>query len=90
MNWTASGAIIKELLNLSSSINLEGELTPVAAWHQLHEHPDFWRLDKDAIESLKRELSRYSNCYGFGAVVDERAFRGLLNNLVTAAKKKRT
>lgn len=25
--WTASGAIIKELLNLSSSINLEGEIT---------------------------------------------------------------
>lgn len=35
--WTASGAIIKELLNLSSSINLEGEITPVEAWYVLSE-----------------------------------------------------
>ena len=87
MNWPASGAIIKELLNLSSSINLEGELTPVAAWHQLYQHPDFWRLDKKAIEALKRDLSPATNCYGFGAVIDENAFRISLDRLITAAKR---
>ncbi|KAL8791384.1 MAG: hypothetical protein Q9195_005922, partial [Heterodermia aff. obscurata] len=39
--WTASAAIIKELLNLSSSITLNGEITPVEAWHRLRQHPDF-------------------------------------------------
>ena len=63
--WTASGAIIKELLNLSSSINLEGEITPVEAWHRLHQHPDFWRLDHKKIEGLKRELSRTVRCCGY-------------------------
>ncbi len=88
MNWVASGAIIKELLNLSSSIHLEGELTPVAAWHQLHQHPDFWKLDRQDVETLKRELRGYSNCYGFGAVVDEKVFRSSLNKLITAAKRR--
>jgi valyl-tRNA synthetase len=63
--WTASGAIIKELLNLSSSINLEGELTPVEAWHRLHQHPDFWRLDRQQIQKLKRELSTKVSCCGY-------------------------
>ncbi|KAL2041610.1 hypothetical protein N7G274_005394 [Stereocaulon virgatum] len=72
--WTASGAIIKELLNLSSSINLEGEITPVEAWHRLHQHPDFWRMDRNQIEKIKRELSASVRCCGFGAVLDEAVF----------------
>ena len=88
-NWSASGAIIKELLNLSSSINLEGELTPVEAWHRLHKHPDFWTLDKQAIETLKRELSPVVRCCGFGAVLDETVFWVALNRVVAAVKTKR-
>ena len=64
-SWTTSGAIIKELLNLSSSINLEGEITPVEAWHRLRDHPDFWKLDRDQIEQLKRELSTEVRCCGY-------------------------
>ena len=63
-SWTASGAIIKELLNLSSSINLEGEITPVEAWHRLRQHPDFWKLDQLGIDSLKNELSSNARCCG--------------------------
>ena len=65
--WTTSGAIIKELLNLSSGINLEGEITPVEAWHRLHSHPDFWKLGRDQIENLKRELSAVVTCQGYVA-----------------------
>lgn len=63
--WTASGATIKALLNLSSSINLEGEITPVEAWHRLYDHPDFWKLNRDQIENLKRELSTAVQCCGY-------------------------
>jgi len=62
--WTTSGAIINQLLNLSGSINLDGEMTPVHAWHALHQHPDFWRLDKPAMEQLKRQLSTAVKCCG--------------------------
>lgn len=67
--WTASGATIKALLNLSSSINLEGEITPVEAWHRLYEHPDFWKLDRNQIERLKRELSKEVRCCGYVALL---------------------
>ncbi|KAL9124870.1 MAG: hypothetical protein Q9217_005849 [Psora testacea] len=63
-SWTASGAIIKELLNLSSGINLEGEITPVEAWHRLHAHPEFSRLDPRGLEALKKQLSVAVRCYG--------------------------
>ena len=66
-SWTTSGAIIKELLNLSSSINLEGEITPVEAWHRLHSHPEFYRLDRRGVEALKRKLSTYVRCCGYVA-----------------------
>lgn len=83
--WTASGAIIKELLNLSSSINLEGEITPVEAWHRLHDHPDFWKLGRDQIENLKRELSTAVTCCGFGAVLDENVFWNAVNRSLASS-----
>jgi len=63
--WTTSGAIIKELLNISLSINLDGEITPVEAWHRLHGHPEFWRLDQSQIERLKQKLSSAVRCCGY-------------------------
>lgn len=63
--WKASGAIIKELLNLSLSIKLEGEITPVEAWHRLRKHPDFWRLNRSQVDKLKIELSTAVRCCGY-------------------------
>ena len=63
-SWTVSGSIIKELLKLSNSINLEGEITPVEAWHLLSSHPEFWRLDRQAVEVLKKNLVLEVRCCG--------------------------
>lgn len=63
-DWTANSSIIKELLNLSSSINLEGEITPVDAWHRLRQHPEFGRLDRHSLDDLKNELSAAVQCLG--------------------------
>ncbi len=62
--WTANGSVIKELLHLSASINLEGEITPVEAWHRLRSHPEFGRLDRWGIDKFKGELSKVVNCQG--------------------------
>lgn len=64
-SWTASAAIIKELLNLSSSINLNGEITPVEVWHRLRQHPDFCTMDRRIVEELKNELSQAVKCCGY-------------------------
>ena len=64
-SWAANPAIIKELLNLSASINLQGEITPVEAWHRIRQHPDYPRLDRLAIERLRNELSGAVRCCGY-------------------------
>ncbi|MCJ1276103.1 hypothetical protein MMC21_003908 [Puttea exsequens] len=87
--WSTSGAIIKELLNLSSSINLEGEITPIEAWHRLYQHQDFWRLDKDHIHKLKCELSFRVKCCGFGAVLDENIFWDAVNRTLASTARRR-
>lgn len=63
-DWTANSSIIKELLNLSSGFNLEGEITPVEAWHRLRQHPEFRKLDRRSIDNLKNDLSAAVQCLG--------------------------
>ncbi|KAL8760631.1 MAG: hypothetical protein Q9184_003191 [Pyrenodesmia sp. 2 TL-2023] len=63
-SWQANAFMIKELLNLSSAINLEGEITPVEAWQRLRQHPGFGRLDKWAFDRIKAELSTSARCCG--------------------------
>ncbi|KAI4202176.1 MAG: hypothetical protein LQ346_002028 [Caloplaca aetnensis] len=62
--WHANGSMIKELLNLSNAINLEGEITPVEAWQRLRQHPGFGRLDRWAFDRIKVELSTSARCCG--------------------------
>lgn len=64
-NWTASSTIIRQLLTLSSTINLAGEITPVEAWNRVRQHPDFWRFDRRQIDNLKNELSGEVKCCGY-------------------------
>ena len=64
-NWTDSSTIIRQLLTLSSTINLAGEITPVEAWNRVRQHPDFWRFDRRQIDNLKDELSGEVECCGY-------------------------
>ncbi|KAL8725335.1 MAG: hypothetical protein Q9181_006454, partial [Wetmoreana brouardii] len=81
-SWTANGSILRQLLSLSSAINLEGEITPVEAWHRLRQHPGSATLDKSTIERIKGDLSTIVRCYGFGAVMDEAAFLFTLESIL--------
>lgn len=64
-NWTASSTIISQLLALSATINLAGEITPVEAWNRVRQHPDFWKFNRTQIAGLKNELSEKVKCYGY-------------------------
>ncbi|KAI4155942.1 MAG: hypothetical protein LQ341_000109 [Variospora aurantia] len=85
--WTANGSMIEGLLNLSSAINLEGEITPVEAWHRLRQHPGFRRLDLWAVNKIKGDLSANVRCCGqverFSSVQFQGS-RGALANNVSA------
>ncbi|KAI4233866.1 MAG: hypothetical protein LQ349_004148, partial [Xanthoria aureola] len=73
-SWKADGSMIKGLLNLASAINLQGEITPVEAWHRLRQYPGFSSLDKWSFELIKAKLSASVQCREFGAVLDEEVF----------------
>lgn len=44
---------VDKLLQLSSQLSLEGELTPIEAWHRIKQHPGFVTLNRDRLEQLK-------------------------------------
>ena len=64
MQWTMSREAISELLNLSRTINPDGEITPIEAWNFLSSHPSLERLGKHGVELLKAQLSGHVRCEG--------------------------
>ena len=64
-SWTIPAVEIERLLNLSSQLNLAGELTPVQAWSRIRSHPEFEKLNFDQLESLKQALLPEIQCYGY-------------------------
>lgn len=93
-SWQIPAIEIDRLLDLSSQLNLLGEVTPVQAWARLRAHPRFEKLGRDSLEGLKQALMGEVHCYGyvgpprieghtdrchsFGAVMDEGVFEDLL------------
>jgi hypothetical protein len=93
-SWTIPVVEIERLLNLSSQLNLAGELTPVQAWSRIRSYPGFEKLNLDQLDNLKQALLKEIQCYGyvtgpdtrspltsvhsFGAVMDETAFESIL------------
>lgn len=64
-SWTIPAAEIERLLNLSSQLNLAGELTPVQAWSRIRSYPGFEKLNLDQLETLKEALLKEIQCYGY-------------------------
>ena len=63
--WQIPAIEIDRLLDLSSQLNLLGEVTPVQAWARLRSYPKFQMLKRDSLESLKQALMVEVHCYGY-------------------------
>jgi len=59
------------LLDLSSRLPLDGEITPIMAWANIRSHPRSNLLSKADFESMRDDLLAKIRCYGFGAVLEE-------------------
>jgi hypothetical protein len=64
-SWTIPAAEIERLLNLSSQLNLAGELTPVQAWSRIRSYPGFDKLSRAHLEILEKALLEEVQCYGY-------------------------
>ncbi|KAJ4302717.1 hypothetical protein N0V90_001607 [Kalmusia sp. IMI 367209] len=76
--WRVHESGVERLLALSSSIPLDGEMTPVQAWDQIRRHPQYETLEWARLERLKAALLAHVKCYGFGGVIPQDVFENAL------------
>ncbi|KAF1986097.1 hypothetical protein K402DRAFT_412819 [Aulographum hederae CBS 113979] len=73
-----------KLLDLSSRLPLDGEITPIMAWAGIRSHPRFGGLTEGEIGVVKRDLLAKIRCYGFGAVLEEFEVRDAISSVLAA------
>ncbi|EXM28717.1 hypothetical protein FOTG_05884 [Fusarium oxysporum f. sp. vasinfectum 25433] len=79
--WEVPKADLATLLDLSKSIDLDGEVTPIMSWGMLMSHPRANELEAVDFRKLSEELVRKVRCYGFGAVMEEFEVRDAIDNV---------
>ncbi|KAH7218262.1 hypothetical protein DER44DRAFT_20650 [Fusarium oxysporum] len=79
--WEVPKADLATLLDLSKSIDLDGEVTPIMSWGMLMLHPRANELEAVDFRKLSEELVRKVRCYGFGAVMEEFEVRDAIDNV---------
>ncbi|OJD10653.1 hypothetical protein AJ78_08391, partial [Emergomyces pasteurianus Ep9510] len=62
-SWQIPASELDRLLELSSALKLEGELTPVQMWARIKEHPLFHKLDPDGLRHLSSILITGVQCF---------------------------
>lgn len=79
-------ADLSVLFHLSSRLQLEGEMTPIAVWATIARHERFSELGLGDFEMVKQELLPKVKCHGFGAVVEEFEVIDVLSRLFAAKR----
>ena len=57
-------AEVELLLELSSQLNLFGDITPVQAWARIRSHPRFEKVGRHELESLKEAMMAHMHSSG--------------------------
>ncbi|KFY68842.1 hypothetical protein V496_00750 [Pseudogymnoascus sp. VKM F-4515 (FW-2607)] len=78
-SWNVPVGEMQQLLDLSAMLPLTGELTPIQAWSHLMSHAGSSRLTRETLLKMTMRLSQEVRCYGFGAVIEEKVFRTVLD-----------
>ncbi|OJD35301.1 uncharacterized protein BKCO1_1800069 [Diplodia corticola] len=68
--WNVPNVGLDRLLDLSSHLRLEEEITPVQAWNYISRHPSFSGLGLQRLRELTSRLLKHVECHGFGAVIE--------------------
>lgn len=62
--WSVPAVELERLLEFADRLRLEGEITPVEAWQQIRQHPNFPNLTRDGLDTIKAVLLPEVKCYG--------------------------
>ncbi|OCK76870.1 hypothetical protein K432DRAFT_334922 [Lepidopterella palustris CBS 459.81] len=77
--WEVPSLGLERLLELSSKIDLDGEVTPIQAWNLIRQHPMFEDMGVDVLRKLTERLRKEVRCFGFGAVIEQFAFENIMS-----------
>jgi hypothetical protein len=70
-------AMLESLLELSTELCADHEITPAQAWRHIRSQPHFGGLELRALRALAEMLRDAVKCHGFGAVIEQTVFRNL-------------
>ncbi|OBT75018.1 hypothetical protein VF21_06324 [Pseudogymnoascus sp. 05NY08] len=76
--WEAPASGLERLLNLSQGLVLDGEVTPVQAWNYIRQRLGPQGIEVERLRALTEKLLKEVSCHGFGAVVEQGTFEGLV------------
>lgn len=62
--------VVERLLQLSYSLPLWGEITPVQAWQRLSNRPGFDRYDAQRLREFQAAISSDVRCYGYATATN--------------------
>jgi hypothetical protein len=62
--WNVANVSLANLMDLSSRLGLEGEVTPVRAFGMVLAHPKAAAFEAPDLAALTEELGRKVKCYG--------------------------
>jgi hypothetical protein len=63
--WKTGRGDLSVLLDLSSKLHLDGEITPIMVWGMIMSHPRFREITIADLTRLSQELMRKVRCYGY-------------------------
>lgn len=64
-SWQIPASELDRLLELSSALHLDGELTPVEMWMRIKQHPLFHKLNREGLQQLSQALIAGVQCFGY-------------------------
>ena len=76
--WSVPAISLQQLLQSSSSLDLQGEVTPIQCWQRIRAHANWNLLEREGLEAMRDVLVDVVTCYDFGAVIDEDFFERLV------------
>ncbi|KAK1958879.1 hypothetical protein LY78DRAFT_359832 [Colletotrichum sublineola] len=74
----APSHLLQRLLDLSTDLCSDGELTPTQAWNYIRTRPQFGGFEIQRLQRLAEKLRAEVKCHGFGAVINSQNFERLV------------
>ena len=62
--WQISPSQLDRLFELSGTLDLTGEITPVQVWNRIRYHPKFHRLRIEMLQEFSLALIEEVQCFG--------------------------